>query len=164
MPQNQAVERIFPRWARKPADAREPAFFAGAGLALLDASLRENPPFAGALRQRLALRAATACATMARLRDDASGLRDAEHLAPGAETTQTSPAGRIHRLWRLFASRPLRLDGSTLRMAADLVGLTASAIVIRVKIWLSGDRIPVSNPDARPLGRRSQVKRLLLIV
>jgi len=63
MPQNQAVERIFPRWARKPADARELAFFAGAGLALLDASLRENPPFAGAVRQRLALRAATACAT-----------------------------------------------------------------------------------------------------
>ena len=124
MPQNQAVERIFPRWARKPADARELAFFAGAGLALLDASLRENPPFAGAVRQRLALRAATACATMARLRDDASGLRDAEHLAPGAETTQTSPAGRIHRLWRLFASRPQRFDASTLRIAADLVGLT----------------------------------------
>jgi hypothetical protein len=105
-------------------DARDPAFFAGAGLALLDASLHENPPFAGALRQRLALRAATACATMARLREDAAALRDAEHLAPGAGMTQTSLAGRIHRLWRLFASRPMRLDASTLRIAADLVGLT----------------------------------------
>jgi hypothetical protein len=38
--------------------------------------------------------------------------------------TQTSLAGRIHRLWRLFASRPMRLDASTLRIAADLVGLT----------------------------------------
>ncbi len=64
-------------------DAREPAFFAGASLALLDASLRENPPFAGALRQRLALRAAAACVKMARLREDAAALRDAEHLAPG---------------------------------------------------------------------------------
>jgi hypothetical protein len=61
---------------------------------------------------------------MARLREDAGGLRDAEHLAPGAGTTQTSLAGRIHRLWRLFASRPMRLDASTLRIAADLVGLT----------------------------------------
>ena len=86
--------------------------------------LHENPPFAGALRQRLALRAAAACVKMARLREDAAGLRDAEHLAPGAGTTQTSPAGRIHRLWRLFASRPMRLDASTLRIAADLVGLT----------------------------------------
>ena len=124
-PLNQAVERIFPRWARRPADARETAFFAGAGLALLDATLRENPPFAGALRQRLALQAATACATMARLREDASNLRDAEHLAPFAG--ETSPAGRIHRLWRLFALRPLRLDAPTLRTATDLLGLADGA-------------------------------------
>ena len=59
---------------------------------------------------------------MARLREDASGLRDAEHLAPvGGET---SSAGRVHRLWRLFASRPLRLDAPTLRMAADLLDLS----------------------------------------
>lgn len=102
-------------------DPRDPAFFAGAGLALLDQLLRAEPPFAGALRQRLALRAATVCATMVRLREDASGLRDAEHLAPvGA---QTSPAGRIHRLWRLFALRPLLFDVPTIRTAADLLDL-----------------------------------------
>ena len=124
-PANPLLEKAFPQWARmpiSPAARSDAAFFASAGLALFDAILRENPPFAGALRQRLALRAATACATMARLREDASNLRDAEHLARvGGET---SPAGRIHRLWRLFASRPLRLDASTLRSAADLVGLT----------------------------------------
>ncbi|MGC1861839.1 MAG: DUF1403 family protein, partial [Methylocystis sp.] len=122
---NLPVERGFPRWARigeNAVRAADPAFFAGAGLALVDQIVRLDPPFAGALRQRLALRAATACVKMARLREDASGLRDAEHLASvGAET---SPAGRIHRLWRLFASRPMRLDASTLRTAADLVGLT----------------------------------------
>jgi hypothetical protein len=118
-----------------PADAQNPAFFAGAGLALLDAILHggadvssaardRNPPFSGALRQRLALRAAVSCAAMARLREDVSALRDAEHLAPGGEATQTSPAGRIHRLWRLFATRPLRLDAATLRIAADFVGLS----------------------------------------
>ena len=45
-------------------------FFAGARLALLDQILRADPPFAGALRQRLALRAATACAALARHRED----------------------------------------------------------------------------------------------
>jgi hypothetical protein len=124
---NLPVERGFPRWARigeNAVRACDPAFFAGAGLALLDHFLAANPPFAGALRQRLALRAAATCVKMARLREDASGLRDAEHLAPGAGTTQTSLAGRIHRLWRLFASRPIRLDAPTLQMAADLIGLT----------------------------------------
>jgi hypothetical protein len=134
MPTNPLLQQVFPPWARPPngpavgvgagADA---AFLAGAGLALLDQILRLDPPFAGALRQRLALRAATACVKMARLREDAAGLRDAEHLAPGAGTTQTSLAGRIHRLWRLFASRPMRLDASTLRIAADLLGLSDAA-------------------------------------
>ena len=40
---------------------------------------------------------------------------------------QTSPAGRIHRLWRLFASRPSRLDAPTLRTAADLLDLSDGA-------------------------------------
>ena len=127
-PPNPLSELAFPSWARPPtigavgADAGfEAAFRAGAGLALLDQILRADPPFAGALRQRLALRAAAACAKMARLREDASGLRDAEHLASvGGET---SPAGRVHRLWRLFASRPVRLDARTLRLAAGLLGL-----------------------------------------
>ncbi len=104
------------------------AFFAGAGLARLDTILCENPPFAGALRQRLALQAAVSCAKMARLREDAGGLRDAEHLA--SVGAQTSPAGRMHRLWRLFASRPLRLDAPTLRTAADLLDLSDGANVV----------------------------------
>jgi len=119
------AERGFPGWARigeRAARADDPTFFAGAGLALLDQVLGAAPPFAGALRQRLALRAATVCATIARLREDENALRDAEHLsAAGADP---GPAGRIHRLWRLFASRSMRLDASTLAIAADLVGLT----------------------------------------
>jgi hypothetical protein len=129
-PTNPLLQQAFPSWARPPnepavgADSgADAAFFAGAGLALLDAVLRDNPPFAGALRQRLALGAATACAGLARHREDSSALRDAEHLAPiGA---RTSPAGRIHRLWRLFASRSSRLDAPTLRTAADFLDLPA---------------------------------------
>jgi len=132
VPINPLLGWVFPTWARPPngpavgADVGfEAAFRAGAGLALLDAVLRADPPFAGALRQRLALRAATACAALARHREDERALRDAEHLSPGAGGgAHTSPAGGVHRLWRLFASGPLRLDASTLRIAADLVGLT----------------------------------------
>jgi hypothetical protein len=131
-PVNPLLQQMFPSWARPPkgpavgADAgADAAFFAGAGLALLDKILRADPPFAGALRQRLALRAATACAALARHREDSSALRDAEHLAQvGAGT---SPAGRIHRLWRGFALRPSRLDAPTLRTAADLLGLSDAA-------------------------------------
>jgi hypothetical protein len=134
VPTNPLLQQAFPSWARPPkqpaagAEAgREAAFRAGAGLALFDQILRLDPPFSGAPRQRLALRAATACAALARHREDAGALRDAEHLSPGGDTTQSSPAGRIHRLWRLFASRPTPLDDSTLRIAAELVGLTDAA-------------------------------------
>lgn len=139
---NPLLDQAFPTWARlttKPAfdpdTAFDAAFSAGASLALLDAALRGganvssaakglNPPFAGALRQRLALRAATACARLARLREDENALRDAEHLTPaGAGETHASPAGRIHRLWRSFASRPARIDAPSLRTAADLLEL-----------------------------------------
>ena len=106
-PTNRLLQRVFPTWARPPS---EPAVGADAGLALLDQILRADPPFAGALRQRLALRAATACAAMARHREDSSALRDAEHLSPNASgNAPTSPAGRIHRLWRLSDRAARRL-------------------------------------------------------
>ncbi len=134
-PVNPLLQQAFPSWARPPnapavgADAGfEAAFRAGAGLALLDQIVRADPPFAGALRQRLALGAATACAVLARHREDSSALRDAEHLSPNAGgNAPTSPAGRMHRLWRLFASRPTPLDDSTLRTAADLLDLSDGA-------------------------------------
>ena len=58
------------------------AFFAaGASLALLDAILRQKPTCLGALRNRLALKAAATSARILRLREDEAALRDAEHLA-----------------------------------------------------------------------------------
>jgi len=131
MPTNPLLEQAFPSWARPPngpavgaGAGGDAAFFAGAGLALLDASLRENPPFAGALRQRLALRAATACAGLARHREDSSALRDAEHLSADAGgNAPTSPAGRVHRLWRGFAAPSVGFDEPSLRKAADLLEL-----------------------------------------
>ncbi|KAF2991470.1 DUF1403 family protein (plasmid) [Methylocystis sp. MJC1] len=129
----------LPRWARPQKTERDAAaFVAGAGLAFFDQILRggacgadvssaaqdpAEPVYAGCLRQRLALRAAESCATLCRLREDAGALRDAEHLAGGSET---SPAGRIHRLFRLLAGRPARFEAATLAAALSLLGLSAS--------------------------------------
>lgn len=137
---NIAEIQPLPRWTRSPGGDRGGAFFAGAGLALFDAVLRSGvdggePVFAGCLRQRLALKAAESCATLARLREDAGALRDAEHLSGGA----ISPAGRLHRLFRLCPTQPPRLDAATLARAAaylDLsvmdAGALAQALAVRV--------------------------------
>jgi hypothetical protein len=123
-PQTLLPIRPLPAWARL-GDSASAAFFAGAGLAHLDLILRAGedgaePVFSGALRQRLALKAATTCARLAQLREDEAALRDAEHLAGVAG--ETSPAGRLHRLWRLFASRSVKFDAATLAIAAEHVG------------------------------------------
>ncbi|RTL84509.1 MAG: DUF1403 family protein [Hyphomicrobiales bacterium] len=108
----------LPCWTRPQSEERPAAAFsAGAGLALFDPVLRGGadggePAFAGCLRQRLALRDAVPAAR------GRGALRDAEHLAGGGET---SPAGRLHRLFRLYASQPPRLDAAILR-AAELLG------------------------------------------
>ena len=98
----------LPRWARpQSADPGAAIFSAGAGLALFDQLLRggaetaREPVFAGCLRQRLALKAAESCATLARLREDAGALRDAEHLPgrrrdePGRSAASPVPALRV---------------------------------------------------------------------
>ena len=101
---------VFPGWARlTPGGAQ---FSAGVGLALVDQVLRNAPPFADALRQRLTLRAAAASAAVLRMREDEGTLRDAEHLTSGAG--DTSPAGHVHRLWRAVAGRPATLDAAAL--------------------------------------------------
>ncbi|MGA8172982.1 MAG: DUF1403 family protein, partial [Methylocystis sp.] len=149
MPTNQLLEQAFPSWARVRAGdanlASGAAFRAGAGLALLDQILRANPAFAGALRQRLALRAAAACASMLRLREDASALRDAEHLAgPGADP---GPAGRLHRLWRGLASESSRLDASGFLLAAEVLGspraIDVEALTLALKNLATEKRDPL---------------------
>ncbi|MCQ4191500.1 DUF1403 family protein [Methylocystis suflitae] len=115
----------LPRWARRDAtahDAPAAAFLAGANLLALDQILRSGddggePVYVGALRQRLALKAAATCARLARLREDDAALRDAEHLSGAG--VDTSPAGRVHRLWRLFVTRPVKFDATTLSVAIE---------------------------------------------
>lgn len=85
----------LPAWARPgmpPETQAEAGFLAGAALARLDLLVRENPPWAGAWRQRLALSAAAACVARSGRGEDEAALRDAFHL--------TRPDGRQSLAWR----------------------------------------------------------------
>ena len=94
----------IPAWARAGGRAGEgePLFGAGAGLALLDAFLRADPPAAGALRARLALQSAAASAKILRVNADEAALRDLRF----AVGDPRGPAANLLSLWRNGASRP----------------------------------------------------------
>jgi hypothetical protein len=116
------VAAPVPAWAR--ADGRagqgEPLFFAGAGLALLDAHLRRDPPGTGVLRQRLALMSAVASAKLLRFHAaDAAALRDLRFAVGDA----LGPAAKILGLWRNLVGRPPALDAGRLATAATLLDL-----------------------------------------
>jgi Protein of unknown function (DUF1403) len=133
-----------PAWARASGRAGQgdPLFFAGAGLALLDACLRREPPAAGALRSRLALKSAAASAKILRLNGDAGALRDLR-FAMGDDL---SPAANLLRLWRALASRPSSLDpGRILDVAGalDLALPDPNGLASRLKAC-AGEGDPVS--------------------
>jgi hypothetical protein len=108
-----------PAWARASGRAGEdPLFAAGAGLALLDAHLRREPPAAGALRSRLALQSAAASAKILRLNADAGALRDLRFAVGDA-----GPAARLLTLWRDLTARPPALNPDRLRAVANALDL-----------------------------------------
>src|SRR5271157_412442 len=90
-----ALPAAFPAWARPknpPESEAEAAFLAGGALSPLDAVVRQNLPWAGVFRQRLALGAAAMSVLRAGRAEDEARLRDAFHLTrPGADP---GPAGR----------------------------------------------------------------------
>jgi hypothetical protein len=97
----------------------EAAFLAGAGLALLDARVRAEPPFTGVWRQRLALEAAAASARILRRGEDEAMLRDAFYLRRG-DADDPGPAGRILVAWRALSTT---LDAGTVAHVAGLLDL-----------------------------------------
>jgi hypothetical protein len=112
----------IPSWARASGRAgeRQPLFAAGASLALLDAHLRRDPPYAGAVRQRLAVHSAAATAKILRLNADAAALRDLR-FAVGDEL---GPAAKLLSLWSDLAGRPPSLDPGRIGEAAARLDLT----------------------------------------
>lgn len=122
-PASQALYfQSFPSWASLDANAHENAatayLAAGVGLAVLDGFVRQEAPFAGAWRQRLALQAAAASAKLLRLREDDAALRDATHLAV---SDTAGPAGQLHRLWRNLAAAEPDLGAERIRSAGQLI-------------------------------------------
>ncbi|WP_245263438.1 DUF1403 family protein [Azorhizobium doebereinerae] len=116
--------RAVPGWAvpRAPvADLAEAAYMAGAALNSLDNLVRGEPSWAGAWRQRLALRAAAATARLLGHREDETALRDAWHLRPAG--ADLGPAGNVLAAWRRLASRSPVIEVDSLRSIVGLLGL-----------------------------------------
>ncbi|MGH6797619.1 MAG: DUF1403 family protein [Roseiarcus sp.] len=132
----------MPSWARASGRAGEgdPLFAAGANVALLDAFLRQDPPCAASLRQRLALMSAAASAKILRLNADEAALRDLRFAVGDA-----GPAARLLQLWRDTTGRPPSLDPSRLAAAAARLDLAVdpNGLAPRLKAC-AGDGDPVS--------------------
>jgi hypothetical protein len=121
-PERQALPSPpIPAWARAGGRAGEgePLFFAGAGLASLDAALRADPPAAGALRSRLALQSAAASGRILRINADEAALRDLRFAAGDP----LAPAATLLSLWRDLADRPPTIDPGRIGDAAARLDL-----------------------------------------
>ncbi|PBB83341.1 DUF1403 family protein [Mesorhizobium sp. WSM3876] len=115
---------IVPVWAfaagGAPSDA-DAAFQAGAALASLDTLARAQPAWAGAWRQRLALKCAAASMRLAGRAEGEAGLRDAWQLCPtGADP---GPAGTIFGAWRQLAVQPPVATPERLERMVEQLGL-----------------------------------------
>ncbi|TPM25312.1 DUF1403 family protein [Mesorhizobium sp. B2-3-5] len=115
---------IVPAWALAlggaPSDA-EAAFQAGAALGALDSLARAQPAWAGAWRQRLALRCAAASMRLAGRAEDAAALRDAWQLCPAG--ADPGPAGAIFSAWRQLALQPPVASADRLDKIVGQLGL-----------------------------------------
>ncbi|TPK10514.1 DUF1403 family protein [Mesorhizobium sp. B2-5-7] len=117
-----------PAWAlpRGPVTGdAEAAFLAGAALNSLDNLARAEPVWAGAWRQRLALKAAAAAVRLAGRTEDEAALRDAWYLRQLGDVA--GPGGNILAAWKRLASRSPKIDGESLRGIIELLGLRWSA-------------------------------------
>ncbi|MBZ9982475.1 MULTISPECIES: DUF1403 family protein [unclassified Mesorhizobium] len=118
-----AAPPTVPAWALAvgtPSDA-DAAFQAGAALAALDALARAQASWAGAWRQRLALRCAAASMRLAGRAEDEAALRDAWYLRPAG--ADPGPAGTIFGAWRQLAGQPPVATPDRLEKVLDQLGL-----------------------------------------
>jgi len=109
-----------PVWARPrglvlhDADA---AYVAGAALNSLDHLVRQDLAWAGAWRQRLALRSAAAAVNLTGRREDESALRDTHYLRGAGD--DPGPSGHLLMAWRRLAGRTTGYDEKTVRAVAE---------------------------------------------
>lgn len=121
---NPSVPPTVPAWALAsggaPSDA-DAAFQAGAALAALDTLARAQPAWAGAWRQRLALKCAAAPMRLAGRAEGEASLRDAWQLCPAG--ADPGPAGAIFGAWRQLALQPPAVSADRLAKVAEMLGL-----------------------------------------
>ncbi|RWQ62023.1 DUF1403 family protein [Mesorhizobium sp.] len=113
-----------PAWAITSAGTvsdTDAAFRAGAALASLDTLARTQASWAGAWRQRLALKCAAASMRLAGRAEDEAALRDAWHLRPAGAAP--GPAGTIFGAWRQLAGQPPVASADRLEKIVDQLGL-----------------------------------------
>ena len=109
-----------PAWARPRGEVQrdvDAGYFAGAALNALDNLVRQDFPWAGAWRQRLALEGATAAVTLTGRREDESALRDTQYLRAAGH--DPGPAGHILMAWRRLASRSTGCHEELVRPVAE---------------------------------------------
>lgn len=113
-----------PAWALAaggPLHDADAAFRAGAALASLDTPARAQPAWAGAWRQRLALKCAAASMRLAGRAEDEAALRDAWQLCPAG--ADPGPAGAILGAWRQLVLQPPAVSADRLAKMAEMLGL-----------------------------------------
>ncbi|MBB6413813.1 hypothetical protein HNQ71_006522 [Mesorhizobium sangaii] len=143
---------------------------AGAALNALDMLLRSDPLWAGAWRQRLALKSAAAAVRLAGRTEDEAALRDVWTLrALGTDPSALGPAGGILLAWRRLASKASGLDADTLADIVDRLGLRWSDAFAGIREEMDGllarsgtpaphaaaaivSHVHAARPDAEPLG------------
>lgn len=119
-----AMLPAVPGWALprgRVEELTEAAYMAGAALNTLDNLVRTDPAWAGAWRQRVALKAAAAAARLLGHREDEAALRDAWHLRP--LEADPGPAGNVLAAWRRLAARSPVLDIEGVRSLTQSLGL-----------------------------------------
>ena len=113
-----------PAWAmlRAPVTTEaQAAFMAGAAMTSLDSFVRSQPSWAGAWRQRLALKCAVAATKLVGRTEDEAALRDTALLTrPGDDT---GPAGRILVAWQELARKKPVIRTKELQHVTALLGI-----------------------------------------
>ncbi|WP_246659242.1 DUF1403 family protein [Rhizobium sp. FY34] len=132
---------LLPAWATRRVAVESEAdavFLCGAALLALDRIVRAEPIWAGAWRQRLALKSALIAVRLVGRREAETELRDAWVLRkPGDDA---GPAGDIYGVWKKSAARPMFLETETLKNVALLLGLSWREELDELPLWCDAAR------------------------
>lgn len=135
------------------------AFQAGAALGALDTLARAQPAWAGAWRQRLALRCAAASMRLADRAEDEAALRDAWYLRPvGADP---GPAGTVFGAWRQLAAQPPAATPDRLEKVFDQLGIHLDNVALADLSKDIGD--PLEAPRPAPFAAAAIAARVVAV-